>query len=77
MGLHLMGSPSEVTQQGLKHLAAIKAAIEAAKEDGVLLEFQTCELQSQQVQLMLWQNRRGGDGVMRRIFEEEIADGYT
>lgn len=72
-----MGSPSEVTQQGQKHLAAIKAAIEAAEEDGFLLEFQTYELQSQQVQLMLWQNRRGEDGVMRRIFEEEITDGYT
>lgn len=73
----MMGSPSEVTQQGQKHLAAIKAAIEAAEEDGFLLEFQTYELQSQQVQLMLWQNRRGEDGVMRRIFEEEITDGYT
>ena len=72
-----MGSPSEVTQQGQKHLAAIKAAIEAAEEDGFLLEFQTYELQSQRVQLMLWQNRRGEDGVMRRIFEQEITDGYT
>ena len=73
----MMGSPSEVTQQGQKHLAAIKAAIEAAEEDGFLLEFQTYELQSQRVQLMLWQNRRGEDGVMRRIFEQEITDGYT
>ncbi len=62
---------------GEEHLAAIKAAIEAAGEDGFLLEFQTYELTPQYVQLMLWQNRRGDDGVMRRIFEEEIADGYT
>lgn len=62
---------------GQEHLAAIKAAIAAAREDGFLLEFQTYELESRYVQVMLWQNRRGEDGVMRRIFEEEITDGYT
>jgi hypothetical protein len=72
-----MGSPSEVTQQGQKHLAAIKAAIEAAREDGFLTGFETEEFKSQHVQLFLWQNRRGEDGVMRRIFEQEITDGYT
>lgn len=62
---------------GQEHAAAIRAAIEAAQGDGFLLEFQTYDFESQYVQLMLWQNRREGDGVMRRIFEEEIADGYT
>lgn len=62
---------------GEEHLAAIKAAITAAREDGFLLEFQTCDFESQYVQLMLWQNRRDEDGVMRRIFEGEITDGYT
>lgn len=62
---------------GQEHLAAIKAAIEAAREDGFLIGFDTYELESRYVQLTLWQNRRGEDGVMRRIFEEEITDGYT
>lgn len=62
---------------GQEHVAAIRAAVEAARKDGFLLEFQTYDFESQYVQLMLWQNRRGDDGVMRRIFEEEIADGYT
>lgn len=62
---------------GKEHLAAIKAAIEAAREDGFLLEFQSYNFESQYVQLFLWQNHRGEDGVMRRAFEEEIADGYT
>jgi hypothetical protein len=62
---------------GQEHAAAIRAAVEAAREDGFLLEFQTYDFESQYVQLMLWQDRRDGDGVMRRIFEEEITDGYT
>lgn len=62
---------------GQEHLVAIKAAIKAAKEDGFLLEFQTDDFESQYVQLMLWQNRMGEDGVMRRVFEEEITDGFT
>lgn len=62
---------------GQEHLAAIKAAIEAAREDGFLLDFQGYDFESRYVQIMLAQNRRGEDGVMRRIFEEEITDGYT
>lgn len=74
-----MATPSE---KGRAHLAAIKAAIEAAREDGFLLEFQSYNFESynfesQYVQLFLWQNHRDGDGVMRRTFEEEITDGYT
>lgn len=70
-----MATLSEGT--GREHLAAIKAAIEAAREDGFLLEFQSYGFESQYVQLFLWRNRRGEDGVMRRTFEEEITNGYT
>src|SRR5574342_618331 len=54
-----------VLMTGQEHLAAIQAAIKAAKEDGFLLEFQSYGFESQYVQLFLWQNRRGEDGVMR------------
>ena len=62
---------------GQAHLASIKTAIELARRDGFLLEFQSYNFESQYVQLFLWQSRRGEDGVMRRTFEEEITDGYT
>lgn len=68
---------TDTPSKGKVHLAAILAAIEAAREDGFLLEFQSYDFESRYVQLFLWQNRRGEDGVMRRIFEEEITDGYT
>lgn len=62
---------------GGEHAEVIRAAIRAAREDGFILGFETYELESIWVQLLLWQNRRGEDGVMRRVFEEEIDSGLT
>lgn len=67
----------DILSKGKAHVAAIQAAIEAAREDGFVTGFETYEFETHYVQLMLWQNQRGEDGVMRRIFDEEITDGYT
>lgn len=67
----------DILSRGRAHVDAIQAAIEAARKDGFVTGFESWYDESQYVRLTLWQNQRGEDGVMRRIFDEEITDGYT
>lgn len=66
-----------------EHVAAIQAAIQAARNDGYLIEWDFSyiewydEREVSTVEAHLYRNRRGSDGIMRQVEREMILDEFV
>ena len=66
-----------------EHVAAVQAAIQAAREDGYLLGWDFDHDYSvdyplvEEVSLSLYRNRRGEDGIMRQVERELVLEAYV
>lgn len=67
-----------------EHVAAIQAAIQAARDDGYLIEWDFSYVDwgwagrdVSTVEAHLYRNRRGSDGIMRQVEREMILDDFV